>query len=67
MREAYRKNKTIIYKCLLEKNLNCSLIILYFHNEILNYADIEKNLVKALHQLVQSLQKGTGSNIYQPD
>ncbi len=67
MREAYRKNKGIIYPVLEQKKLNCSLIILYFHTEILNYPIIETNLVKVLRQLVLALEKGTGDPVYQPD
>lgn len=58
IREAYRKNKALLYESLLEKKIRCSLIIIYYHNEILNYREIETLLVKAIQKLLPAIEKG---------
>lgn len=58
IREAYRKNKALLYEPLLEKKISCSLIIIYFHNEILNYAEIETLLVKAIQKIISAIETG---------
>lgn len=57
MREAYRKNKALLYEPLLDKKISCALIIIYFHNEILNYGEIETLLVKAIQKLLPAIEK----------
>lgn len=58
VREVYRKHKTLLYEPLLEKKISCSLIIIYYHNEILNYREIETLLVKAIQKLLPAIEKG---------
>lgn len=58
VREAYRKNKALLYEPLREKKISCSLIFIYFHNEILNYREIETLLVKAIQKLLPAIEKG---------
>jgi ribonuclease P protein component len=58
MKEAYRKNKHVLTTFLVEKNMICSLVFLYFYKDILNYEDIEKHLVQSIQQLIKRIEKG---------
>ncbi len=58
MREAYRQNKHILYEPLINKANNYSIIILYFHNDILKYKDIETALVKAFQKFLLVIETG---------
>lgn len=57
MREAYRKNKTLLYGPLNENKMACSLIIIYVYNEILKYHEIETLLVKSFQKLIPLIEK----------
>ena len=51
IREAYRKNKAIIYKQLQTQETEILLGIIYVGKEIMTYQDIEKSLIKGLEKL----------------
>jgi ribonuclease P protein component len=51
MREAYRKNKRILYEHLSEKNLNISLFFIMKAHSIPDYIPIEKSMKDALNKL----------------
>ncbi len=51
VREAYRKNKTLLYTALKEKNVKISLLLIYVAKEDLPFADIENKMIKLIHEL----------------
>ena len=53
IREAYRKNKRLLYEILKKKNLTIALMIIYSAKEELSYSEIEKKMVVSLHKLVE--------------
>jgi ribonuclease P protein component len=57
MRESYRKNKSLLYHPLNEKNMHCSLIILYLCNEILKTQEIETHLIHSFHKFLSAVEK----------
>lgn len=55
MREAYRKNKYILYKHLSEKNLSISLFIILRVNSIPNYLTTEKSIKEVIIKLISMI------------
>ena len=55
MREAYRLNKTFFDTALLQENHRLEVAFIYVKDELTNYADIEKAVVKALGNITQQL------------
>ena len=55
MREAYRKNKEIIYNPLIEKKIFLACILIYTGNELISYEEIENKMIVSLRKLVQQL------------
>jgi ribonuclease P protein component len=51
IREAYRKNKMLLYASLKEKNVKISLLLIYVAKEDLPYTDIENKMIKLIHEL----------------
>jgi ribonuclease P protein component len=51
IREAYRKNKQLIYEVLKKKDLSIALMIIYTAKEELPYAEIEKKMIVSLQKL----------------
>ena len=51
VREAYRKNKTLLYSALREKNVKISLLLIYVAKEDLPYTDIENKMIKLINDL----------------
>jgi ribonuclease P protein component len=55
IRESYRRNKRLIYKPLLEKNLRIVLLILYLSDEFLSFDALETQLHELLEKLAQKI------------
>ena len=51
MREAYRKNKHILYECLSSKNTQIALMLNYTEQDILTYKKIEGKIILTLQRL----------------
>jgi ribonuclease P protein component len=54
-REAYRKNKHILYEYLLDKNAGCNFSIIYIGREADPYPEIEEKIIAALHRLISEI------------
>lgn len=57
IREAYRLNKHVLYKQLIESDQKLQLILLYHQSEIADMRSIEAGLLKGFDKLKQELQK----------
>ena len=57
MREAYRKNKQLLYQPLSENGKSMALIIVYRQNTIAGYDVIEEAVVSLLKKLGESIRK----------
>src|SRR4051812_32054588 len=55
MREVDRKNKAGFYETLLQKELQCALLLGYLGKEIPDYAAVEKGLILSLHNLEKNI------------
>jgi len=53
IREAYRKNKSILYDFLNENNKKCLVILIYNSQKELTYQEIESKIILVLHRLIQ--------------
>ena len=56
IREAYRKNKHLLYEVLQRKNLHIALMIIYTAKDELPYIEIEKKMVVSLQKMVIQVQ-----------
>ena len=56
IREAYRKNKHLIYEVLQKKNLSIALMMVYTAKEELAYQEIEKKMIVSLLKLCAILR-----------
>jgi len=56
IREAYRKNKHILYEILQKKNLPITMMLVYTAKEELPYSEIEKKMLVSLHKLIATVQ-----------
>ncbi len=59
IREAYRRNKTILVEPLREKGVRLDLIFIYTRPEILPYRDIEEKIILSLRKILEDHEKGT--------
>jgi len=57
MREAYRKNKELLYEFLRENGKSCVLALLYVSNEIASYNEIEEKIILALERCKSEYEK----------
>ncbi|MBK9388872.1 MAG: ribonuclease P protein component [Bacteroidetes bacterium] len=55
MREAYRKNKHLLYSHLSEKNLNISLFIILRSDKVPDYKSTEKSIIEVISKLINNL------------
>lgn len=53
MREAYRKNKYLLYEHLLSKNINISLFIILRSDMVPDYKTMEKSLTEVINKLIR--------------
>lgn len=59
IREAYRKNKHILYNYLQNKNLQIAFIICYFGREVEGYNNIESKIILSLQNLIRDHEKSS--------
>ncbi len=57
MREAYRKNKSVIYPLISLSRKQFALLIVYTGSEIPTFARTEENILNALNRFAQDIQK----------
>ena len=57
IREAYRKNKFIIYDELQPTNTQLLLGVIFVGKELMEYSEIEKSMIKGLKKLKESFTK----------
>ena len=55
IREAYRLNKHILTDVLEEQNEKLAVAFIYLPSEVMDFADIEKGMIKALHKMVDKI------------
>ena len=56
IREAYRKNKHLLYAFLEKKNLTIALMVIYTEKRELSYKEIEQKMVVSLQKLIAKMQ-----------
>lgn len=56
IREAYRLNKHILYEAIKQK-ITLNIIIIYISSNIVNYAEVEKKIIRLLSVLLERLAK----------
>ncbi len=59
IREAYRKNKSVLTKWLREKMLTVDVVFVYTGSQILSYRDIEEKIIITLRKIIEENEKGT--------
>ena len=59
IREAYRKNKHILYNYLDENQVSCAFGIIFTGKEIINYKDIEQKIIDSLERFIKEHEKNT--------
>jgi ribonuclease P protein component len=57
MREAYRKNKKVLYEHLTSENIQISFIVILRGNIVPDYAEIEKSIKEVIDKLIALNQK----------
>lgn len=60
IREAYRKNKKVLYEFLEEKNIQIALLIIYRANDIPDYTSFEKSVINMRDRLIYSITENSG-------
>lgn len=55
IREAYRKNKKIIYEPLALREMNINLVILFLSDEFITYVELESVLIELLKKIAANL------------
>ena len=55
MREVYRLNKPEFYDILTKKNIKIALLFVYLGNEIVDYNNIEKDILSALNKMIKKI------------
>ena len=53
IREAYRQNKSRLYDYCLENGIRCDIAFVYLKDEIVDYENIRKSVVKALETIMK--------------
>ncbi len=62
IREAYRKNKQILYDCLADRNIQIAFVLIYKQSNIADFKTAEKYVLEA----IQILCRFAGENIKNP-
>lgn len=60
IREAYRKNKQVLYEFLEEKNIQITLLIIFRGNEVPDYNSIEKSVIHMRDRLINCIRERSG-------
>ncbi len=55
-REAYRKNKYLLYEFLEQNNLQCDLSLVYIGKKSDDYSQIEKKIIILINRLISELE-----------
>jgi len=55
MREVYRLNKPQFYDTLTKKNIKIALLFVYLGDEIIDYTNIEKDILSALDKMIKKI------------
>lgn len=61
-REAYRKNKHILYSFLAKKQLQCDLSLVYIGKEAIEYSMLEEKIIKLLQRLTREIENNQHQN-----
>ncbi|MEN8225480.1 MAG: ribonuclease P protein component [Bacteroidota bacterium] len=61
-REAYRKNKHILYDHLEDRNLRCDFSIIFIGKERAEYSVIEQKIITILKRLISELEQHSNTN-----
>ena len=61
MREAYRKNKIVLYNHLISQNIQIAFVVILRGNSVPDYATIEKAMKEMIDKLIN--QTGKSSEI----
>lgn len=54
-REAYRKNKHILYEFLQENSLQCDLSLIFIGKEAMTYSQLEEKIIRLLQRLTKEI------------
>ena len=57
IREVYRKNKSILYEIERFEQKQLHIALIYSHNEILTYQEVEKQIIKVLNKIKKEYEK----------
>jgi len=57
MREIIRINKVILEKKLQEQDKQLNIAVIYAHREILDFQQMERNMIKGLYKLTQQIEQ----------
>lgn len=55
IREAYRKNKQLLYQPLTKGNIQCAIMLIYIAKTELEYQEIESKIILTLQRLVSKI------------
>lgn len=58
MREAYRKNKDIVYSPLSENGHQMALMLIYIGSPRTNYTQVEDKIIVSLQRLIREYEQG---------
>jgi ribonuclease P protein component len=59
IREAYRKNKYLLYNALDDNHKKLTFTIIYAAKDIIAYDDLERKMIQVLNQLIMEHEKDT--------
>lgn len=57
IREAYRKNKSMLYRALLDRKKQVIFIIIYLDNEVRDYLSIEKSVREMINRFISLIRE----------
>jgi len=57
MKEAYRKNKQILYSSLIRENIQIAVIVIFRGNSLIDFPTIEKSVVEMLYNLTALIRE----------
>lgn len=59
MREAYRKNKSVLYNHLEHAGKTCALALIYSGSKAVSFKEIESIIIVILHRLIREYEGAT--------
>jgi ribonuclease P protein component len=60
IREAYRKNKSLFYECLIKNEKKCVCSLNYYGTSIIPSKDVERIIMLILQRLIREYEKSSG-------